>query len=136
MCPSSEEITVSMLFCLVYLFLFSICFEQPCAHHQEKLLYLCDTGIFLSVLLGSGLQVAVSLQPADQIPPIHSDKYQCRIDTVISPDDGHMVARNMLRREINILSRIVDLVGFICRIESTDFCFGRSGTVTLYDNME
>ena len=28
-------------------------------------------------------------------PPIHSEKYQCRIDTVISPDDGHLVARNM-----------------------------------------
>jgi len=28
-------------------------------------------------------------------PPIQSAKYQCRIDTVISPDDGHIVARNM-----------------------------------------
>jgi len=28
-------------------------------------------------------------------PPIHSEKYQCRIDTVSSPDDGHIVARNM-----------------------------------------
>jgi len=39
--------------------------------------------------------VGISLQPADQTPPIQSDKYQCRIDTVIFPDDGHMVARNM-----------------------------------------
>jgi len=37
----------------------------------------------------------VSIQPADQTPPIQSDKYQCRIDTVISPEDGHMDARNM-----------------------------------------
>ena len=28
-------------------------------------------------------------------PPIHSEKYHCRIDTVSSPDDGHVVARNM-----------------------------------------
>jgi len=28
-------------------------------------------------------------------PPIQSEKYQCRIDTVISPDDGHTVARNI-----------------------------------------
>jgi len=28
-------------------------------------------------------------------PPIQSEKYQCRIDTVSSPDDGHIVARNM-----------------------------------------
>jgi len=30
-----------------------------------------------------GLQVGVSIQPADQTPPIQSDKYQCRIDTAI-----------------------------------------------------
>jgi len=35
----------------------------------------------------SGLQTRQS--------PIHSEKYQCRIDTVSSPDDGHVVARNM-----------------------------------------
>jgi len=28
-------------------------------------------------------------------PPIQSEKYQRRIYTVISPDDGHIVARNM-----------------------------------------
>jgi len=28
-------------------------------------------------------------------PPIQSEKYQCRIETVSSPDDGHIVARNM-----------------------------------------
>ena len=54
--------------------------------------------------MASGLLVGVSLQ---------SDKYQCPIDTVVSPDDGHVVARNMYRREINILSRIVYLDGFI-----------------------
>jgi len=64
----------------------------------------------------SGLLVGVSLQPADQTPPIQSGKYQCRIDTVICPDDGHMVARNVKRREINILSSTVHLVGFICKI--------------------
>jgi len=31
----------------------------------------------------------------DQQPPIQSEKYQCRIDTVISSDEGHIVARNM-----------------------------------------
>ena len=64
--------------------------------------------------MASGLLVGVKLEPADQTQPIQSDKYQCRIDTVISLDDGHMVARNMYRREINLLSRIVHLVGFIC----------------------
>jgi len=55
-----------------------------------NVLYLCDTGIFHS------LWVAVwsANQPTRQ-PPIKSEKYQCRIDTVSSSGDGHMVARNM-----------------------------------------
>ena len=36
--------------------------------------------------------------------------------TVISPDDVHIVARNMWRKEINILRKIVHLVGFIYNI--------------------
>ena len=28
-------------------------------------------------------------------PPVQSEKYQCRIATVSSPDDGHIVDRNM-----------------------------------------
>jgi hypothetical protein len=36
--------------------------------------------------------VGMKLQLAEQTPPIQSDKYPCRIDTVIFPDDGHMVA--------------------------------------------
>jgi len=43
--------------------------------------------------VASGLLVGVSLKPANQTPQTtQSDKYQCGIDTVISPDDGHMVA--------------------------------------------
>ena len=37
----------------------------------------------------------IEIQPADQTTPIQTDKYQCRIDTVIFSDDGHMDARNM-----------------------------------------
>jgi len=39
-----------------------------------------------------------------------------RIDTFIRPDDGHIVARNMYRKEVNILRRIVHQVGFIYKI--------------------
>jgi hypothetical protein len=35
----------------------------------------------------------------------------CRIGTVFSPDDWHIVARKMWRREINILRKIVHQVG-------------------------
>ena len=98
--PNADNLTcrytqLGAQFCLVYLFLFSTCFGQPSAHHQGKLLYLCDTGICHSVWVASDLLVGVKLQPADQTPPIQSDKYQCCKDTVISTEDGHMVARNM-----------------------------------------
>ena len=41
---------------------------------------------------------------------------KCRINTVVSSDDGHIVARNMYRKEINILRKIVHQVGFIYNI--------------------
>ena len=45
-----------------------------------------------------------------------NNKYQVSQNTVISPDDGHVVARNMYRKEINILRKIVHQVGFVYRI--------------------
>jgi len=41
---------------------------------------------------------------------------KCRINTVISPDDGHIVTRNMWRKEINMLRKAVHQVGFIYKI--------------------
>ena len=65
MCPSSGEITASM---------------------RHWYLSLCMGG-----LRSVGWSETPTSRPA---PPIQSDKYQCRIDAVISPDDEHMVARN------------------------------------------
>ena len=71
-------------FCLnSYLCLFSTCFGHPSAHHQaintvsiqHWYLSLCKCGVWSAGWF--------SIQPADQTPPIQSDKYQCRIDTVI-----------------------------------------------------
>jgi len=39
--------------------------------------------------------------------------YQCRTDTVSSPDDGHIVAEISREVEINILRSSLHLVGFI-----------------------
>ena len=51
---------------------------------------ICATLVFFSLYDWlSGL-----LQQTRQ-PLIHNEKYQCRIDTVSSPDDGHIVVRNM-----------------------------------------
>jgi len=59
-------------------FNFSTCFRQLCAHHQENLLYLC-------VCMG-GCPVCCYR------PDSHRYSY---IDTVSSPDDGHIVVRSM-----------------------------------------
>jgi len=55
------------------------------------------------------------LQCARSHPQIVTNT-KCRIDTVISPDDGHIVARNMQIKEIIILRKIVHKVGFIYKI--------------------
>jgi len=84
MCPSSGEITVSMLH-------------------------------FVFVTLCGWLS---------GIPESHPQKVtntKCRIDTVTSPDDGHIAAQNMYRKEINILRKIVHQVGFIYEIISGEF---------------
>jgi len=44
---------------------------------------------------------------------------KCRIDTVVSPDDGHIVARNKQRKEINALRKTVHQVGFIYKMKYT-----------------
>jgi len=38
---------------------------------------------------------------------------RCRIGTVFSPDDGHVVARNVERKAVNILRKFVHYVGSI-----------------------
>jgi len=59
------------------------------------------------------------------VPKCRYTKFRCRgitqkkaynINTVVSPDDGHTVARNTWRKEMNILRKIVHQVGFIYRI--------------------
>ena len=92
-CASSYSLTnnptrCTILFKYIYLYLFSTCFGHPSAHHwRRKLLYLCDTGICHFGWVASGVRVvlklSISIQPADQTPTVQSDKYQCRIDTVV-----------------------------------------------------
>jgi hypothetical protein len=76
MCPSSGETTVCAQLFLVFLLLFCSCFGRLCAHHQEKQLYF--------------------------IPPCITDSHPYRtksskshINTVLSPDYGHIFAWNM-----------------------------------------
>jgi hypothetical protein len=64
----------------------------------------------------AGWKETVSFHPAYQtIPDSHPYRItstKCRINTVVSPDDGHTVARNTQRKEINIQRKIVHQFGF------------------------
>jgi len=60
--------------------------------------------ILLSIFISTSLHVSGNYVPikrrthcicATSQLPIQSEKYQCHTDTVSSPDDGHIVARNM-----------------------------------------
>ena len=73
-------------------FLFSTCLGHLCAHHQENLLYLCDIDICRSVWVAV---LPAGCQPVDRTN--RTGTYQCRIDTISSPDDGHIDALNMYR---------------------------------------
>ena len=62
------------------------------------------------------------------IPPCTPDSHpyritstKCRINTVVSPDNGHVVARNTYRNEINILRKPVHQVVFIYKSDVTWF---------------
>jgi len=120
MCPSSGEITVSM--------------------RHLVLVILCEwqTGM-QGGRVDDCLVCRVEWKPI--VPDSHSDRItstKCRINKVVSPDDGHIVARNMWRQEINILRKIVHKVGFIykiiqgCRVNKTkkpSFVYMVSNTV-------
>jgi hypothetical protein len=48
--------------------------------------------------------------------PYRITSTKCCINTVVSPDDGHIVTGNMQRKEINVLRKIVHQVGFIYKM--------------------
>ena len=41
---------------------------------------------------------------------------KCRINKVIFPDDGHIVARNMQRKEINVLKKLCTKLALFTRL--------------------
>jgi len=48
--------------------------------------------------------------------PYRVTSTKCRIDTVISPEDGHIVARNVWRKEINILRKLCTKLALFTRL--------------------
>jgi len=80
---------------LVYLSI-STCFGKIWTHHQETQLCFCVTWYLLfcvdDCLVCRSLCYCI---PDSHLHRITSTK--CRINIVVSPDDGHIVARNMYR---------------------------------------
>jgi hypothetical protein len=94
---------------LACLFLFRTSFGRLCAHHQEKLLSICDNWYF-------SLCVDDCMVCVPDSHPQTVTNTKCRKDKVISPDDGHTVARNLYGKEINIVRKIVHQVDFTYKI--------------------
>jgi len=79
----------------------STCFGRLCAHHQEKQLCLCETCYLLFCVDYCPVCRSIySCIPDSNPHRITSSK--CHINTVVSPDDGYIDARNM-QRLISIL---------------------------------
>jgi len=75
-----------------HLFLFCICLGRLRTLHQDKQLYLCDT-LYLLFCVDDCL---VCRSICSCIPDSHPHRItntKCRINTVISLDDGHIVGR-------------------------------------------
>jgi len=99
MCPSSGELTVSMrhwyfsvcmVGCLVCCIFISTSLHVSGSYVPIiRITYWIYAALVFFTVYGwlPGLQT--------RQPPIQSEKYQCRTDTLGSPDDGHIVARNM-----------------------------------------
>ena len=85
---------------LAYLFLVylstSACFGRLCAHHQEKQLCSCNTW-YLLFCVDDCLVCRSICSCTPDSHPHRITSMKCRINTVVSPDDGHIVARNMSR---------------------------------------
>jgi len=87
MCPSSGELTVSLRHWYFPFCMGGCLVCGPDSHSYEK----DQQKQFWKELNGN------SSGPQTRQPPIQNGKYQCRRDTVSSPDDGHIIARNMYR---------------------------------------
>jgi hypothetical protein len=88
------------LFFHVCLFLFSTCFGQPRAHHQENQSYQYDIQ-YMSLCIDDRVVCTFGWDcNVIQTRTAHGHLYGvtytgCRIDTIDSPDDGHVTAQNM-----------------------------------------
>ena len=81
----------------MFISILSTCFEQPYAHHQESQLYQYDIW-YMSICIGDRLVCRFGRTVQTCIPDCHLYRLtytRCRINTIDSPDEEHLAARNM-----------------------------------------
>jgi len=74
-----------------------VCCSRPDSHPYRYIDTVCSSDDWAHSCNESCREVEINILCSLQTrqPPIKGEKYQCRIGTVSSPDDGHTVARNM-----------------------------------------
>ena len=77
------QVQLGAPFYLICLFLFYSCFGHPCVHHQKKIAVSMGHWYLSLSMVGVRSAGWISIQSADRKLPIQSDKYQCRIDTIL-----------------------------------------------------
>jgi hypothetical protein len=66
--------------------------------HNFSCMFISILYMFRATMCPSSEEITVSMQHPSCIPDGHPQRVtntRCHIDTVISPDDGHIVARNL-----------------------------------------
>ena len=92
--------------------LFSTCFRQLCAHHQEKITITMRPLVFVTLYRWpSGMRAGPAHIPDSHLYRVTNTR--CRMVMVIFSWWWAIVARNMYRKAINILKQIVHQVGSI-----------------------
>jgi len=99
---------------------YNTCYSVWMTGMQEHMLLHTRWNTILAILCGwlSGMQSICSCIPESHLYRITGTK--CRLDTVVSPDDGNMIARNMQRKEINILRKIVHRVALFTGLDKDE----------------
>jgi len=95
--PSPEILSIPPGTPCIYLFRFSTCFEQLCAHRQESQFYQYNIW-YMPLSAGDRPVCRSGSSFPTRIPDGHLHKVtytRCCIDTTDSPDDERNVARNM-----------------------------------------
>jgi len=96
------------LFCVGVIYCFVILHINPAWCTIFLRVFISFLYMFRATMCPSSGEISVCMRhlvlvTLKQLDSFRVTSTKCRVNTVISPDDGHIVDRNALRKEINIL---------------------------------